>query len=280
MAEIEVPHQPHNVMYPAFLYDDARRLPRLFLFAKVTGFAFYIMITVSCHNKPPFSWFCMVLLGMFASICNMIRYECVFLTKRGTVFESVDEFHEWKMQQKPNIKHGLDFIELAFKIGIFINSLPLTFEIHDEINHDVVSICNTGTTVLKIHSLVIFIMCVIVSCFLGCIYINFPSDNSNSNNNNNNSNDNSNNNSNSNDNNGNGNSNNNRNVTHHINQLFALCINPKGIDTQTECCVCLDKTNQPWITMRCAHSFHATCITEWLQQNPSCPICRSQIDVV
>jgi hypothetical protein len=44
--------------------------------------------------------------------------------------------------------------------------------------------------------------------------------------------------------------------------------------------VCLDKTNQPWITMRCAHSFHATCITEWLQQNPSCPICRSQIDVV
>jgi hypothetical protein len=41
----------------------------------------------------------------------------------------------------------------------------------------------------------------------------------------------------------------------------------------------LDKNNKPWATVRCMHSFHATCIAEWMKQKPSCPICRSSLVV-
>jgi hypothetical protein len=49
------------------------------------------------------------------------------------------------------------------------------------------------------------------------------------------------------------------------------------IDNETECCICLEKNDKLWITTRCTHSFHATCVAEWMRRNPSCPVCRTNI---
>ena len=39
-----------------------------------------------------------------------------------------------------------------------------------------------------------------------------------------------------------------------------------------------DSSSDSWLPMQlpCKHSFHSACITPWLAQNPSCPICRDK----
>ncbi|KAJ1617997.1 hypothetical protein T492DRAFT_567594, partial [Pavlovales sp. CCMP2436] len=41
------------------------------------------------------------------------------------------------------------------------------------------------------------------------------------------------------------------------------------------CCVCLSSVRTPARSrvLRCGHVFHAKCISQWLQQRPSCPLC-------
>lgn len=42
------------------------------------------------------------------------------------------------------------------------------------------------------------------------------------------------------------------------------------------CPICLDekKIAEEWTKLLCEHEFHYKCITEWLNKNRSCPICR------
>lgn len=42
------------------------------------------------------------------------------------------------------------------------------------------------------------------------------------------------------------------------------------------CNICLDTSFQPWVQLSCAHKFHQSCITTWLQRALTCPICRSR----
>lgn len=55
--------------------------------------------------------------------------------------------------------------------------------------------------------------------------------------------------------------------------------------TSKTCSICLENySEKETVTMisRCGHSFHATCIRQWLGKNATCPVCRTSLshDVV
>ncbi len=45
------------------------------------------------------------------------------------------------------------------------------------------------------------------------------------------------------------------------------------------CCICLQqyKIEEKIVEMYCNHLFHSECIDEWLNNNPTCPICRMDV---
>jgi hypothetical protein len=45
-------------------------------------------------------------------------------------------------------------------------------------------------------------------------------------------------------------------------------------DTEPECAICQEEKTGRWTALPCAHTFHDVCVKKWLQQNPSCPVCR------
>lgn len=40
------------------------------------------------------------------------------------------------------------------------------------------------------------------------------------------------------------------------------------------CTICLTKDFKTWSQMPCNHKFHSSCVTTWLEQHNSCPLCR------
>ncbi|KAK2656489.1 hypothetical protein Ddye_009541 [Dipteronia dyeriana] len=48
-------------------------------------------------------------------------------------------------------------------------------------------------------------------------------------------------------------------------------------EVSTDCSICLESVGVGEIVARmpCSHLFHTTCITRWLHQKPSCPLCRA-----
>ena len=227
-------------LYPAFVHNEKRIFDKACLCMKIVGFAFYTTSTHACINKKSNVewWFVSIIIVMFISICNTIRYEYAFHKKNGTIFSSGIEFKQWKMQQRPQIKYGLDLVEFIIKIGFFGKTFPPTFDIYDDATKEF-SMCPLGITVLTMHTLGMFVGWTLCMMFLFCMCMHI-----------------------------------------HIDPPIALnSLNSIVIDTETECCICLDKNNKPWATVRCMHSFHATCIAEWMKQKPSCPICRSSLVV-
>jgi len=244
-------------MYPAFVYDENRKFNIVCLIFKISGFVFYSRTAVNCIDDKLFPWFSTVSCMMLVSICNTTRYEYVFYKANGMTFQSMDAFKEWKTQQKPHIKTVLDFVEFLIKVVYLYKSLPLTFGMYDKNDGKKFSECVFSGTLLKVHILVIMAGYSIGILFLTCLYMNA--------------------------------------VFHRmlsprqprdamilnsaVNQMNATldAVEPIAvvIETETECCICLDKNDSPWITARCAHSFHAKCITVWMKYNPSCPVCRT-----
>jgi len=48
--------------------------------------------------------------------------------------------------------------------------------------------------------------------------------------------------------------------------------------TGQECPICYEMIYQnDMCTLPCAHMFHGSCVTQWLRQNPSCPVCRTHV---
>lgn len=48
--------------------------------------------------------------------------------------------------------------------------------------------------------------------------------------------------------------------------------------TGKECPICYEMIYQnDMSTLPCAHLFHGSCVTQWLRQNPSCPVCRTHV---
>lgn len=247
-------------MYPAFVYDEKRKFNQLCLVFKMIGFIFYSRTTVICVNDKLFPWFCIVSSMMFVSICNTLRYEYAFYKVYGTTFQSIDAFKEWKIQQKPHIKTVLDCIEFLIKVVYLYKSIPpLTFGMYDENDDKKFSECVFGGTLLKLHIMVIMAGYSIVALLLIFICTDIvyrrmwaprqPRDAAI------------------------------LNSAINAQNARVSAVQPIAvvIDKETECCICLEKNDKMWITTRCTHSFHATCVAEWMKRNPSCPVCRTNI---
>jgi hypothetical protein len=52
---------------------------------------------------------------------------------------------------------------------------------------------------------------------------------------------------------------------------------PDIIPTDEECSICHDKYDDSTVQLHDKHYFHNNCITDWLNINRSCPMCRCQI---
>lgn len=48
---------------------------------------------------------------------------------------------------------------------------------------------------------------------------------------------------------------------------------------ESVCTICLIDDNEEYISLRCSHEFHKLCISNWEKQSPTCPICRSEIQL-
>jgi len=50
------------------------------------------------------------------------------------------------------------------------------------------------------------------------------------------------------------------------------------VSTGKECSICYDVIYQHnMTTLPCAHMFHQPCIQQWLNQKPTCPVCRNHV---
>lgn len=46
------------------------------------------------------------------------------------------------------------------------------------------------------------------------------------------------------------------------------------IETDWSCSICIDNEDDDIVRLNCGHKFHRDCITPWLIENQTCPICR------
>ena len=43
------------------------------------------------------------------------------------------------------------------------------------------------------------------------------------------------------------------------------------------CCICLENIKCGFKLRNCPHYFHVKCITTWLRENDTCPMCRMNV---
>uniref|UniRef100_A0AAY4BPN5 RING-type domain-containing protein n=1 Tax=Denticeps clupeoides TaxID=299321 RepID=A0AAY4BPN5_9TELE len=64
-----------------------------------------------------------------------------------------------------------------------------------------------------------------------------------------------------------------------IHRLSTRSFDPAGNSRQSDCriCLCEYTAGEELRVLPCLHDFHAECVGRWLQQSPSCPICRADV---
>ena len=234
----------------AIVYNEKRLGAKTFIFLKTLGLAFYTTTLTTCSTQTTL-FICMI-VTMAGSIINGMRYEYAHFKKCGHVFTSPHEYKQWKASLWPKSRLFFSIIELIMKIEFFIKSFPSDITFY--------SACDVGQSVLKLHSLLLFILYVLLSIaftiLFGCSLCNFTFMYGNTINNGNRSNSNI--------------SNNNSNRSSNIDALLTIV----PVDYERECCICLDKNNQSWSALPCGHTFHQTCILTWANYHQTCPVCR------
>jgi hypothetical protein len=54
-------------------------------------------------------------------------------------------------------------------------------------------------------------------------------------------------------------------------------VNVEEVEHKEICSVCLDDENCVDCKTSCSHNFHASCLSQWIKRNNSCPMCRRNI---
>lgn len=229
-----------------FIYDDKRSYAKLYVFCKSIGLAFYTSTLTTCY-VPKF--YIIMNVAMFLSTLNRARYEIKHYQRYGTVFTSMDEFDIWKSSQWPKSRTVFSMFELALQIWFFVQIFPPQFVFNDT--------CEIGKSILKIHILTIFVVYIIIAFFsillVICVYCG-----------------------------GRHRSETNRNSLYISNHVVSVPL-PILLDNNQnyECCICMDVDNiQAWRLLPCGHKFHVSCISIWLRQHETCPICRHDIRII
>jgi hypothetical protein len=226
-----------EVVLPEYIYDNRRLCSKLYVFLKLLGLISYITMFTACY-KPDF--FIIMIIVMFLSTMNSIRYEYKHYKRYKTTFSSIDEFDKWKLELWPKSRIIFNGIELGIKIWFFIKIFPPQFEFNN--------LCNIGESIFKIHILVLFILYILVCilfifilCLICCYDIfNYQQ------------------------------------YTIRQSKNVSLPIPILIIDNQNEeCSICLDMDSiQTWTILPCGHKFHGSCVSTWLLTHQTCPICR------
>jgi E3 ubiquitin-protein ligase RNF115/126 len=222
-----------------FVYKETRSCAKLYIFLKSLGLAFYTSTLTTCSISAN-TLTTYMLVVMMGSLVNSMRYEYAHFKKYGQVF-SLYEFEMWKNAQWPRLRLFFSIFDLGIKIAFFIEEYPPTFEFYNA--------CHVGKSVLKIHIVVLSllytlfgILCTFLFTLFYCFTYTYipptPAPAS----------------------------------SQHV--ILNTITTATIVDNQTECCICLDKTHQPWTVLPCGHMFHRPCISTWINYHDSCPICR------
>jgi hypothetical protein len=243
---VNIDEQPRVVS--VFVYTETRLYAKIYIFLKSLGVAFYTSTLTTCSigTNTNTLTICM-LVTMFGSLVNWMRYEYAHFKKYGHVF-SLYEFEMWKNAQWPRSRLFVSILDLGIKIAFFIEEYPPTFEFYNA--------CHIGKSVLKLHIVVLSlfytlfgIFCIFVLMLFYCCtstYIPHPGPGPTP-----------------------------ALAAASSQHVILNTINTTTIiDNKTECCICLDKTFQPWTVLPCGHMFHRPCISTWINYHDSCPVCR------
>lgn len=60
-------------------------------------------------------------------------------------------------------------------------------------------------------------------------------------------------------------------------QIAAAIETHAGVPTNTPCAICQEEITCATRIRACGHTFHGSCLDQWLQINPRCPMCRHDI---
>ena len=224
-----------NQLLTNFIYNDKRICAKLYVFSKFIGLIFYTVTLPKCYN-PDF--YIGMIVAMFLSLMNSVRYEYAHIKRYGTLFSSIIEYNYWKKELLPKSKMFFEIIELSIKIAYLAKIFPPQFYYNN--------LCEIGESIFKIHILVLFCIYIISGIFsiaLLCM-INYndysrpvPI------------------------------------VNQHYMNPFLIPIILNNNQTE-ECCICLDDNIYEWSILPCGHKYHTKCVSEWLNSNQTCPICR------
>ena len=222
------------VINSGFIYDNERFCARLYVFSKIIGFIFYATSLLTCNNT---NFFIGILIAMFLSIINSIRYEHAHFRRYRTIFSSINDFKIWKNKQYPKSRILFSCIEIIIKIVYFSLTFP------PQINFS--NLCEIGESIFKIHILVLFSIYIVGGVFSICFLVIINcADYSDSTINT---------------------------QSNTISSPIQISINN---NQNEECCICLDISAIDWSILPCGHKFHKECISIWLRKNRTCPICR------
>jgi hypothetical protein len=222
------------IEYPGFIYDNKRIFSKLYVFFKFIGLIIYISTLSNCNNTD---FYISMIVVMFLSTINSARYEYAHYMRYGTIFSSMNEYEIWKKEQYPKLRIFFSSIEIAIKIVFFIKTYPPQCKFKN--------LCEIGESIFKIHILAILLIYIIAGFFSMCIIFSFYSfDNS-------------------------------YNQRNRQNQTISSPIPILVENSQNEeCCICLDKDNSEWSILPCCHKFHKKCISKWILESQTCPVCR------
>jgi hypothetical protein len=152
-----------NINSNEFLYDNRRICSKLYIFFKFIGLIFYGSILPTCNNHD---FFIGMIVAMFLSVINSMRYEYAHFKRYGTIFSSINEFEEWKKELYPRSRILFSIVEISIKIVYFINTFPPVCEFRN--------LCQICESIFKIHVialLMIYIIAFVSSiCFLCSCY--------------------------------------------------------------------------------------------------------------
>ena len=66
-----------------------------------------------------------------------------------------------------------------------------------------------------------------------------------------------------------------------VSEEFLENLPPMKADKEADCNICLEKVGSNGAKsceLPCGHAFDKTCLSTWLKEHDSCPVCRAKLD--
>lgn len=141
-----------------FIYDNRRMCSKLYVVFKTIGLVFYVSSLPTCDDNK---YYIGMIVAIFLSLINSIRYEYAHFKRYGTIFYSINEFKEWKNGLYPRSRIFFSMVELVIKIVYFYRIFPPVCVFHN--------LCEIGESIFKIHVMAILMVYIIAGICLTCL---------------------------------------------------------------------------------------------------------------